>query len=542
MREGSSLGDMEDEREEAQEEISEEPGAAVTARVLEGSAFILASRLVNAVSLFVVSVTLARYLGTDEYGLIAIALGVAGMLEVVGALGMNTGAARYIPYYKARSEDGDIRRVVSINITAKIGMALMLGALLYISAGLLQDFFDKPIEPLMEIAAIVLALNILGGAFQGILRGYQRMGAMAVANVARDIIWAVTAIGLVVVADLGPEGALWGMVAGAIIWLTISLVILVQVLRSDPPEDPHLVNRYDRRVVMALVTFGIPVLLSKLLFMVFDWTGTYVIAYFGTVEDVSIYNIAFGIVAIPLILIKAIGIAMLPAMSHAYGEERLGLMRTLWGGSLKLINSLFMPLTAMLMVLAAPTILLIYGIDYVPGALSVLILAPYLLVRPTGLMSTQILAAMALQKLIFKVNMVSVGYNIAVSIILVPMIGIEGAALAASSAFIINSVLMYHYARRESGVDVDNGAMTRLLVGSAIAMVVAGGVFLVTDLLGQGIFALLVRLAGAGLLGLGAYLLYYRRVTVFTEEEMENVMAVAKHSRLAGLILRILRI
>ncbi len=545
MREGSDLADLEDGGEEAQEEISEEPeepGAAVTARVLEGSAFILASRLVNAVSLFVVSVTLARYLGTDEYGLIAIALGVAGMLEVVGALGMNTGAARYIPYYKARSEDGDIRRVISINITAKIGMALMLGALLYISAGLLQDFFDKPIEPLMEIAAIVLALNILGGAFQGILRGYQRMAAMAVANVVRDVVWAVTAIGLVVVADLGPEGALWGMVAGAIIWLIISLVILVQVLRSDPPEDPHLVNRYDRRVVMALVTFGIPVLLSKLLFMVFDWTGTYVIAYFGTVEDVSIYNIAFGIVAIPLILIKAIGVAMLPAMSQAYGEERLGLMRTLWGGSLKLIDSLFMPLTAMLMVLAAPTILLIYGMDYVPGALSVLILAPYLLVRPTGLMSTQILAAMALQKLIFKVNMVSVGYNIAMSIILVPMIGIEGAALAASSAFIINSVLMYHYARRESGVDVDNGAMTILLVGSAIAMVVAGGVFLVTDLLGQGIFALLVRLAGAGLLGLGAYLLYYRRVTVFSKDEMENVMAVAKHSRLAGLILRILRI
>jgi hypothetical protein len=31
-------------------------------------------------------------------------------------------------------------------------------------------------------------------------------------------------------------------------------------------------------------------------------------------------------------------------------------------------------------------------------------------------------------------------------------------------------------------------------------------------------------------------------VTVFSKDEMENVMAVAKHSRLAGLILRILRI
>jgi O-antigen/teichoic acid export membrane protein len=232
---------------------------------------------------------------------------------------------------------------------------------------------------------------------------------------------------------------------------------------------------------------------------------------------------------------------MLPAMSQAYGEERLGLMRTLWGGSLKMINSLFMPLTTMLMVLAAPSILLIYGMDYVPGALSVLILAPYLLVRPTGLMSNHILAAMAHQDIILRVNLMSVGYNIAMSIILVPMIGIEGAALAASSAFMINSLLLYHYAHQKAGVEFDNIVMTRLMVGSAIAMVVAGGLFLVTFPLGQGFLSLLVRLAVAGLLGMGAYLLYYRRVEVFNEDEMKNVVAVAEHSRVAGIILRILR-
>ncbi|NIP34471.1 MAG: hypothetical protein GWN18_06000, partial [Thermoplasmata archaeon] len=59
----------------------------------------------------------------------------------------------------------------------------------------------------------------------------------------------------------------------------------------------------------------------------FDWIGTYVVAYYGTVSDVSIYNIAYGIVSIPLVLIKAIGIAMLPAMSRAYGQERMGLMQ-----------------------------------------------------------------------------------------------------------------------------------------------------------------------------------------------------------------------
>ncbi|NIP34473.1 MAG: oligosaccharide flippase family protein, partial [Thermoplasmata archaeon] len=67
------------------------------ARVLRGASFIFVSRMVNAASLFIVSVTLARYLGPDEYGLIAVALGLAGILEVLGAFGLNEGATRFIP-------------------------------------------------------------------------------------------------------------------------------------------------------------------------------------------------------------------------------------------------------------------------------------------------------------------------------------------------------------------------------------------------------------------------------------------------------------
>jgi O-antigen/teichoic acid export membrane protein len=341
----------------------------------------------------------------------------------------------------------------------------------------------------------------------------------------------------VVVADWGPEGALWGTVAGAVVYLAITLVGMVSVLRTRVGGRERLENRYDRRVVWALVTFGVPVLLSKLLFKVFDWIGTYVVAYFGTVADVSIYNVAFGVVMIPLMLMKAVGIAMLPAMSRAYGEERLGLMRTLWVGSVKLIDSLFMPLAMLLMVLAAPAILLIFGEGYVPGAMVVMILAPYLLARPTGVMSTHILAAMARQDLILRVNVTSVVLNFVLSVLLMPAVGIEGVAMAATVAFVVNSLLMYHFARTQAGVSVDHLALTKVLAGSAMAMAVAGGLFYATGSLGEAFVPLLLRLAAASLAGLGLYTVYVRRVRLFTEDEMGDVRSVAERSRLGGLIL-----
>jgi O-antigen/teichoic acid export membrane protein len=360
---------------------------------------------------------------------------------------------------------------------------------------------------------------------------------MALANVVRDVTWTVSSIGLVVVADMGPEGALWGTVAGAVVYLLITLVGMVVVLRTRLQGREELTDRYDRRVVWALVTFGVPVLLSKLLFKVFDWIGTYVVAYFGTVSDVSIYNVAFGVVMIPLMLMKAVGIAMLPAMSRAYGEERLGLMRTLWVGTVKLIDSLFMPLAMLLMVLAAPAILLVFGEGYVPGAMTVMILAPYLLARPTGVMSTHILAAMARQDLVLRVNVASVVLNLVLSILLMPRVGIEGVALAATIAFVTNSALMYHYARAHAGVAVDQVALTKILAGSVLAMAVAGGLFLLTGPLGEAFLPLLARLAASSIIGLGLYTIYIRRVRLFTEDEMDNVRSVAERSRLGGLIL-----
>lgn len=47
--------------------------------------------------------------------------------------------------------------------------------------------------------------------------------------------------------------------------------------------------------------------------MVLDPTGTYIIGTFGTIAEVSVYNLAFRIVAIPLVPVKAAIVAMVAA-------------------------------------------------------------------------------------------------------------------------------------------------------------------------------------------------------------------------------------
>ncbi len=512
----------------------------VTARVVRGSALMLAARVINAVSLFVFSVAMARTLGTDEYGLISLAVGVAGIFEVVGALGMNTGAARYIPFHQARGEEDDVRRVVSINITAKLGASVMLAVLLYLLAGLLAGFFDKPVEPLMRIAALVLGLNILGGALQGLLRGLQRLGAMAVSQAARDLVWIGTSVGLVVLFEWGPEGALWGYAAGAVVWVVVLTITTALGLRADVPSPRPLERRFDPNVTKALITFGVPVLLTNLLFLIFEWTDTFVIAYYLPTEDLSVYNVAFGVVSMPLFLTIAVGMAMLPAMSQAFGAGRMGLVRGLWGGALKIVDLALYPVAMLLLVLSAPAVLLLYGEAYVDAAAPMSVLAVWLFFRPTGALSGQLLASMALQVLVLVANLVSVALNVVLCVALVPEFGIVGAASATTTSFFVNAVVMYGFARRHGEVRLDWRGKGLTIAASLLSAVIAAALFVATAPLGEEPLGLLVRLAVAVGVALGAYVVAVRALKVVSEDELENMRTVAERSDLVKLVLRLL--
>jgi len=71
-------------------------------KIFSGSAFIVSSKLVNMVSLVIFSITMARLLGRDIYGLISIAVGFIGIFAIFGDMGLNIAGIRYISIYYAK--------------------------------------------------------------------------------------------------------------------------------------------------------------------------------------------------------------------------------------------------------------------------------------------------------------------------------------------------------------------------------------------------------------------------------------------------------
>ncbi len=512
-------------------------GVELTAKVVRGTALMLAARVVNAACLFGFSIAMARWLGKDEYGLIALAMGIAGIFEILGDLGMNTGAARYIPFHQAKGEWAAVRRVVSINLASKGATAVLLGALVYLLAGMFGGFFDKPIEPLLQIAALVLAMNVVGGAAQGLLRGLQRLGAMSLANAVRDLIWLGTSILLVVFGGRGVEGAVWGYAAGAVAWAAVNVAVMARGVGADVPERGPLSERFQGAMAWSLLTFGVPVMLTNLIMMVIEWTSTFVIGYHRPVEDLSWFNVAYGMVSMPLVLTQAIGWAMLPAMSHAYGQGRADILRGVWGGSVKLVDIVLFPIGALLVALSGPAVELLYGAEYASAALPLTIMGLMLFFKPVGVICLQLLAAMAMQTQILKAIVVSLGINVALNLALVPVYGIEGAAVSATVTFIINSCLLYLVARSRGGVQMEWRGAGLTVVAAVVAAGIAYATFAVLPSVGQGEIEVLLRLLPSGVVALGAYVLLVRALRVVRGEELARMHAVGDRSILVRIVL-----
>jgi len=206
-------------------------------KILSGSAFILTSRIVNMVTLVLFSITMARLLGRDVYGLISIAVGFIGLFAIIGDIGLNVAGIRYISIYHAKKQYEDIRTIVRTSFMIKLSLAISLAIICYFGSDTIAAFFQKDVAPLFQLVSLIIICNILGSVFQTVMKGLQRMDLFAVSNIIRDTSWIIISIGLVIY-GWGVIGAMWGYMLSAFIWLvTCGLIYMIPLQNSLPKKQ-----------------------------------------------------------------------------------------------------------------------------------------------------------------------------------------------------------------------------------------------------------------------------------------------------------------
>lgn len=388
-------------------------------RVILNSGWLIGERIVRMGLAFLVTIWVIRYLGADNYGVLAYALSLTLIVDVIATFGMRSTVVREL-VNEPEHEGEIIGSTLGFKmLTAFVSVAVLIG-LGWVTA---RDSEAFPILVVLSLSLPFSALSALDLTFQASL---QSQYAVAARTIGLVVALAVRVVLLLAGASLFAfaiasafELAAVGLAfAGIYWWKRASLWSL----------------RFSPRLALRLMSMSWPFLLSALAASIYLKVDQVMLHAFSTSREVGQYAAAARISEIWYFIPIAAASSLLP-MLVLHRREDPEAYRSNLQRAFDLNAWMAISLSLSITILAVPGIALLYGADYAESAD---ILRIHTWAAPFIFMGTVLgRALIAEDRRTFEISRHTGGalLNIALNLILIPRFGGIGAAVATVASY-----------------------------------------------------------------------------------------------------------
>lgn len=414
---------------------------------LAGTVFLI--RVIAAALAYLSNVLFARWMGTFEFGVFVYVWTWVLLIGQALDLGLSTAAQRFIPEYRERGLMPLLRGYIShsrwIAVGVAIGIAALCAGLVWLLTPHLTSYNVIP----LYIACIALPAYALANVQDGIARSYDWVGLGIVPTyIVRQLLLTVLMAG----AYFGglPVNAVTAMVLSvAAIWgpALLQMVVLNQRLatRVEPGPKEHDIGLW--------ISTALPILLAEGFYLLLTHADLLMLQQFRPPEDVAVYYAAVKTLALVSFIYFSIAAttAHRVAAYHAAGDSE-GLANFMR----KAIAMTFWPSLAATIVLLAlgKPILALFGQEFTDGYQLMFILAVGLLARAAIGPMERFLNVIGKQGVNALIYGGAFAVNIILCLVLIPPYGAAGAAIAISTALIVETVALVVLLKRQMGLDI----------------------------------------------------------------------------------------
>jgi len=400
------------------------------------------STLIATVSGALLVVILARLLDPTGYGLLYLTLAVIGVARLFAKLGIGRSTARYIAEYREK-DPSQLRHILSFS--AGITLTLLLVVTLVVGLGH-QQISGLIGEPDLAIFLIVGSLFLFFETslefIRKVLQGFEEIKSAASLPIIKSLIKLAVAIGLVA-AGFGAIGALAGWVLGA---LFASLVggYIIYFRHYQPLEQGFPVESGLRR---RIAQYAVPLTASEAAGNLSGRIDMVLIGFFLNPVAVSYYTISKQVVTMIQSPVNALGFTLAPTFGkektagHSEGAARL------YEESFVHIMLLYIPAAVGIVLIADPLVVHIFGSNYSNAVPVLQILALYAIIQANLNISPSALDFIGRARERAIVKGVTSIMNFILNIVLIPSIGVVGAAIATlitSSIYASSNMYLLH--------------------------------------------------------------------------------------------------
>lgn len=370
----------------------------------------------------------ARLLGTESYGLFALAVIFTRAAQIVAQSGLDVAVYRQIPIDLAGGNGPRARPTVFTAVASSAAIGTALALLLALSAGTIAESgFGKPeLATYLRVVAIAVPGLAIVEITASALRAAGGIWSPAAPLVGARACFAAGVALLMVLAMGGP----WVAVAFAVATFLPLVAGILLSARLLPASDAVLLSRSD---TWQMLVGASPMLASALVYQMILWTDVVVIGWFRPASEVGIYRACLPFVMLIELVLLCWNVAA-ARLYPVYAEQRdRSAIAAHYERSNRIVLFATAPYVAVL--IAMPELpLRLMGPDFAAGATVIAILAVGYFIR-SGLGS----AAFALvftghPKAELKAALSAAAASVVLNVALVPVAGILGAAIASATA------------------------------------------------------------------------------------------------------------
>ena len=383
---------------------------------------------------FAIGVLLARQLTPDDRGVMVLVMSFPMLLFNFINFGLHEATIYFI---------GRKRIPPEIVLANAISIALVVSGLVFIilaafSRSILPYFLKGAPPDLWNAILLVIPVVFLQSVLLSILRAELKFTLL---NAWRALSVFILLVGFVIVL-IGLKGGLNGsilvFVCSSGMMLVLAFLILTRIVRIRLQADSQLMK--------GMVRYGMKSYLQNLLESMNYRFDVYLVAFFLTSDQVAFYGVAFSIAEVAWNLPNSIGSVLFPTLAKAPLEDIHKITAR--------VNRLTIALTAIVTCATAaimiPFIPALYGSQYQASIPPLLILLPGIIAMSVHKILGRNFASQNRQQFTVIASLVSLVIIIVLNILLIPLIGIWGSALASTIGYFFSGLILLIFFLRNS--------------------------------------------------------------------------------------------
>ena len=416
-------------------------GDSRLAQLVAGKVFLV--RVGNAMLALVSQVLLARWMGSFEFGIFIYVWTWVLMIGALSDMGLSSAARRFIPEYTEHKALDKLRGFLSGSRWLAFAIATAIGAAGALGVTLIQPWLDHFLVVPLYLACVMIPIYGLVQVQAGIAQSYDWPN---LALMPFYIIRTLAMLALIGGAWLigAPTDAMTALYISIITIYAVTigqLVVLDRRLHRKVPPGP---KTYEPKVWLAT---SMPIFAVEGLYLMLTYVDILALEHFRSPDEVAVYYAAARLLAV----VAFVYFAIAGATTHKFTEYHVSGDRArlaqFFGETIKWTFWPSLAICIAILICGKP-LLRLFGPGFDAAYDVMFILAIGMLARAAVGPAERLLIMLGDRKKCVAIYALAFAVNLALCFVLIPRIGIEGAAASVSMALAVESICLYFAARR----------------------------------------------------------------------------------------------